>query len=60
MKEIRLCDNSERKFTIDLCNKNNLGIEIQSFSNPYIDNKQAYFKKQQLTLDVVKELYTKG
>ena len=26
----------------------------------YIDNKQAYFKKQQLTLDVVKELYTKG
>ena len=54
MKEIRLCDNSERKFTIDLCNKNNLGIEIQSFSNPYIDNKQEIINEYKEILPEVK------
>lgn len=45
MREIRLCDNSEKEFTIELCKKNDLGIEVQSFSNPYIENKQEIIKK---------------
>lgn len=39
MKEIRLCDNGNIEQTFKLCEKNDLGIEIQGFSNPYIDNK---------------------
>lgn len=39
MKEIRLCDNGNIEQTFKLCENNDLGIEIQGFSNPYIDNK---------------------
>ena len=39
MKDIRLCDDGDITTTIDLCEENNLGIEIQGFYNPYIDNK---------------------
>ena len=42
MKEIRLCDDAEVKKVIDLCNDNNLGIEIQGFYNPsLIDTKES-------------------
>lgn len=34
MKEIRLCDDTEVSRILDLCVKNNLGIEIQGFYNP--------------------------
>ena len=34
MREIRLCDDCEKEFIHDLCEKNNLGIEIQGFYNP--------------------------
>lgn len=39
MKDIRLCDDGDITTTIDLCEENNLGIQIQGFYNPYIDNK---------------------
>ena len=39
MKDIRLCDDGDLITTIDLCEENNLGIEVQGFSNPYIENK---------------------
>ena len=32
MKEIRLCDDSSFEETIERCNKNSLGIEVQSFA----------------------------
>ena len=34
-----LNDEEDITTTIDLCEENNLGIEIQGFYNPYIDNK---------------------
>lgn len=54
MKEIRLCDNGEKEFTIELCKKNNLGIEIQSFYNPYIENKEELINKYKEILPEVK------
>lgn len=39
MKEIRLCDDGNINETFELCQKNNLGVEIQGFYNPYIDKK---------------------
>lgn len=45
MKEIRLCDNGEKEFTIELCKKNNLAIEVQSFANPYIENKKEIIEE---------------
>lgn len=41
MKDIRLCDDGGKLFpTIELCEKYNLGIEVQGFHNPYIENKE--------------------
>lgn len=37
MKDIRLCDDGDITTSIDLCEENKLGIEIQGFYNPYID-----------------------
>lgn len=34
MKEIRLCDDAELDRVLELCNKYNFGIELQSFYNP--------------------------
>ena len=53
MKEIRLCDNGEREYTINLCKKYNLGLEVQSFSNPYIENKNEIIKEY---MDLVPEV----
>ena len=39
MREIRLCDDGKINETFELCKNNNLGVEIQGFYNPYIDNK---------------------
>ena len=39
MKEIRLCDDGDVEFTCKLCKENKLGIEVQGFYNPYIENK---------------------
>lgn len=44
MKEIRLCDNGEVKRVCKLCKDNNLGIEIQGFHNPYIENKEEIIR----------------
>lgn len=45
MKEIRLCDDGKLEFTFEICRKNNLGIEIQGFYNPYIENKNELLEK---------------
>lgn len=45
MKEIRLCDDGDLDSTFKLCIENNLGIEIQGFYNPYIENKNELIKK---------------
>ncbi len=37
MKEIRLCDNGQIDLTEKLCIKNELGIEVQAFHDPYCD-----------------------
>lgn len=50
MKEIRLCDNGEIEVTLGLCKKNNLGLEIQSFSNPYVESKQEIIEKYKKNL----------
>ena len=38
MKEIRLCDNGDLEDVVKLCQIHNLGIEFQSFHNPYLKN----------------------
>ena len=38
MKDIRLCDNGEFDRIIKLSEKYNLGIEVQTFTDPYLDN----------------------
>ena len=45
MKDIRLCDDGDFITTIGLCEENNLGIEIQGFYNPYIENKEELKSK---------------
>lgn len=45
MKDIRLCDDGNLELTTKLCKKNNLGIEIQAFYNPYIENKKELIEK---------------
>lgn len=36
MKEIRLCDDCQKEFTAEFCIQNGLGIEVQTFYDPYI------------------------
>lgn len=54
MREIRLCDNGEIEFTFELCKKNNLGIEVQSFSNPYIEEKREIIERYKKVLPEIK------
>lgn len=53
MQEIRLCDDGDIEYTSNLCSKNNLGIEIQGFYNPYIDNKEELLKKYKELLPTI-------
>lgn len=53
MKEIRLCDDGDIEYTSNLCRKNNLGIEIQGFYNPYITNKGDLLKKHKEILSTI-------
>lgn len=55
MKEIRLCDNHEIEYTIELCKKNKLAIEVQSFSDPYVENKQDIIEKYKKMLPEIKK-----
>ncbi len=60
MKEIRLCDRGNLKDTFELCLSNNLGIEVQSFSNPYLANKEELlceYKEKLLLLKKGKSLH---
>ena len=54
MKEIRLCDDGVLDKTYKLCVENNLGIEVQAFYNPYIENKEETIKKYKETLNEFK------
>ena len=54
MKEIRLCDNGEIEYTLELCKKNNLAIEVQSFYNPYLENKHDIIEEYKKLLPEVK------
>ena len=45
MKDIRLCDDGDLITTIGLCEDNDLGIEVQGFYNPYIENKEELKSK---------------
>lgn len=55
MKEIRLCDDGEIEFTSRLCKENNLGIEIQGFYDPYIENKEKIMRNYKNNLLNVKK-----
>lgn len=50
MKEIRLCDDGQLELTANLCIKNNLGIEIQSFHIPYLANKEELLERYEQLL----------
>lgn len=45
MKEIRLCDDGEVEVAAKLCKENNLGMEVQGFYDPYIENKDELINK---------------
>lgn len=53
MKEIRLCDDGNLEETFKICKQNNLGIEVQGFYNPYIENKNELKAKY---LDYLKKI----
>ena len=55
MKEIRLCDNGDLEEVSELCRNYNLGIEIQSFYNPYIENYEKKIEKHKLILSNIKK-----
>lgn len=38
MKEIRLCDSTDLQAVSELCKANHLGIEVQSFFDPYLEH----------------------
>lgn len=50
MKEIRLCDSGELAKTVRLCMENNLGIEVQTFHDPYIEDMQEQLEKHKIYL----------
>lgn len=50
MKEIRLCDRGELDNTIRLCIENNLGIEVQTFHDPYLEDMQEQLEKHKIQL----------
>ena len=54
MKEIRLCDSGELDLTCKLCIENNLGIEVQSFYDPYISDLQEELKLHKEKLEEIK------
>ena len=54
MKEIRLCDDGKLEITSEIYKKNNLGIEIQGFYNPYIENKKEILEKYEKILSELK------
>lgn len=53
MKGIRLCDDGDLEFTSKLCKENDLGIEIQGFYNPYIENKGELKNKYKEILPMI-------
>ena len=53
MKDIRLCDDGNMIPTLKLCEKNNLGIEVQGFCNPYIKDKEQLKEKYLENLEMI-------
>ena len=54
MKEIRLCDSGELDLTADLCISNGLGIEVQTFYDPYLTNMDELLEKHKQVLTSIK------
>lgn len=54
MREIRLCDDCQKDLAAGLCIKNGLGIEIQSFHDPYLENQDALIQAYQALLAQIK------
>ena len=50
MKEIRLCDNGDLVEVAELCQEYHLGIEVQAFHDPYIENFDEVLEKHKLVL----------
>lgn len=50
MKEIRLCDNADFVEVSKLCQKYHLGIEVQSFFDPYLDDFQEILDEHKRVL----------
>lgn len=40
MRDIRLCDNCKKEYTAEICIESGLGIEVQSFYDPYIPEQE--------------------
>lgn len=60
MKEIRLCDNSRIDIATELCKRYNIGIEIQTFANPYIENQNVLitnYKEKLINLSTGRSLH---
>ena len=47
MREIRLCDDCKKEMTVNLCRENKLGIEIQTFHDPYLENQDVLVSEYQ-------------
>lgn len=45
MKELRLCDNGDFSGVSELCKREHLGIEVQSFYDPYLENFDEIFQE---------------
>lgn len=53
MKDFRLCDNANLECVLGLCKKYDLGIEVQSFHDPYILEKEPDLMEKHI--DCMKE-----
>ena len=56
MREIRLCDDSAFEETMQKCNENNLGIEIQAFADKIIQKAGRDGEKDETEEDVIKKI----
>ncbi len=53
MRDIRLCDDSQLESAAKLCVENHLGMEIQAFHDPYLENPDRLVQRyQKLLMDI--------
>lgn len=51
LKEVRLCDNGTLSAVSECCRANNMGIEVQSFHNPFLENFDEAFAEHKKVLN---------